>query len=163
MLSITHLGGNFQHKMVHWKRFQYGRLFCICLILSMVMLSARNAWGSPGSLPVPWVLTTQTALPPTPSLPPRATVVSAPALVLILTAGCVSATTIRELWDNKVCYSQILEGTLHPGGHTVRSQVREREREREGDKGRERKREGEREEAHADLGLCCHWGRGWGP
>lgn len=52
-----------------------------------------------------------------------------------------SSTIIRELWKNKVCYSQVLEGTLLVRGHTVRLWV---------------------ERNSMDLGLCLYWGWGWG-
>lgn len=44
-------------------------------------------------------------------------------VVLIMIARCASATAIvRELWKHKVYYSQVLKGTQHTQGHTVRSQ-----------------------------------------
>lgn len=54
-------------------------------------------------------------------------------VVLIMTAGCAPATTIMELWKNKIYCLQVLEGTRHARGYTVRSW---------GDGGRERERAG---------------------
>lgn len=62
-----------------------GRL-CVSLSLSIVMLSARNAWGTcPG-----------------PSYSWQSLQMFGPALVVPMIARCTSTTTIRELLKNKV-------------------------------------------------------------
>ena len=49
-------------------------------------------------------------------------VATGPALAVVTIATGTSATTIKELWKNKVYYSQILKSTQPTHGPTVRSQ-----------------------------------------
>lgn len=52
-----------------------------------------------------------------------ASVMTGLALVVLTIARRVSATTIRELWNDKVYHLCVLQGSRHTWGHTVRSWV----------------------------------------
>lgn len=80
-------------------------MFCVGLSLLIVMLN-RTLGHSPEPIPLVAASTGISSF--------RANAVVGPALmVLIMIARCSSAITIRELWINKVYYSQVLEGTWH--------------------------------------------------
>lgn len=70
---------------------------------------------------------TQLGLYLTVTSPTRASVLAGlTPVVLITNARCTSATTVRELWKNKVYNSQVLRVHGMAKGHTARSLGRER-------------------------------------
>lgn len=75
---------------------------------------SRNPWGTPQACTPCGALQAS---------PGRALTVAAPAFVVVVIAGCTSATTIRELWKNRIYDLWVLQGARHTQGCTAGFQV----------------------------------------